>query len=209
MLSQSSFCNQYLLNLSCLVDWIFLMKDFCLFIQVCSSVWSSEGLISISGILEFLAAKAANSPPHVLHQEPGPLRRWNAHTTREAHPAGLELLWILHGPGTWKEAPECRPVCYPVLELCPRRLQEPSVDFQFCLMCVSCRRSWPLFLKCCSSLRTPWSSMMSWMLFLPSMSLTLEREVRNHLIIMLCFSLSLLIKRNTVCIFVSIIKGTR
>lgn len=109
MLSQSSFCNQCLLNLSCLVDWIFLMKDFCLFIQVCSSVWSSEGLISISGILEFLAAKAANSPPHVLHQEPGPLRRWNAHTTREAHPAGLELLWILHGPGTWKEAPECRP----------------------------------------------------------------------------------------------------
>lgn len=131
MLSQSSFCNQCLLNLSCLVDWIFLMKDFCLFIQVCSSVWSSEGLISISGILEFLAAKAANSPPHVLHQEPGPLRRWNAHTTREAHPAGLELLWILHGPGTWKEAPECRPVCYPVLELCPRRLQEPSVDFHY------------------------------------------------------------------------------
>lgn len=28
-------------------------------------------------------------------------------------------------------------LCYPVLELCPRRLQEPSVDSQFCLMCVS------------------------------------------------------------------------
>lgn len=72
-------------------------------IQVCGSVRSSEGLVSVSGILEFPAAQATNSPPHVLHQEPWPLRGRHAYAPRETHSAGLELLRILHGPGTLTE----------------------------------------------------------------------------------------------------------
>lgn len=77
-------------------------KGFCPLMQVRGAVRSFEGLISVSGILEFLIAQAANSPPHVLHQEPGPLRGWHAYAPRETYPARLELLWILHGPGTQK-----------------------------------------------------------------------------------------------------------
>ena len=46
------------------------------------------------------------------------------------------------------------------------------------ILCVFCRRSWPLCLRCCSSSRMPWFSMMNWMPFSLSMSSTLEREVQ-------------------------------
>lgn len=42
---------------------------------MCGFVGPSEGVVSVSGFLEFHAAQAANSAPHVLHQEPGTLRR--------------------------------------------------------------------------------------------------------------------------------------
>lgn len=80
--------------------WVQKNKKVCfLQWQMCGSVGPFEGVISVSGFLEFHAAQAANSAPHVLHQEPGTLRRWHAYASGETYPAWLELLRILHGSG--------------------------------------------------------------------------------------------------------------
>lgn len=45
----------------------------CPLFQVCCAVRPSEGLVPVTRVLELLAAEIANPPPHVLHEEPGPL----------------------------------------------------------------------------------------------------------------------------------------
>lgn len=50
--------------------------------------------------MELIPDEAAHSASHVLHQEPGSLRGRHAHAAGEAHRARLELLRLLHGPGT-------------------------------------------------------------------------------------------------------------
>lgn len=71
----------------------------CLF-QVCRSAGSPEGVVSLSGVVEFIPDEAAHSASYVLHQEPGPIRGRHAHTEGETHRTWLELLRLLHGPGT-------------------------------------------------------------------------------------------------------------
>lgn len=56
-----------------LIKFFLSKQRFLSLMQVCGAVRSSEGFVPVAGLLEFLITQAANSPPHVLHQEPGTL----------------------------------------------------------------------------------------------------------------------------------------
>lgn len=148
---------------------------------MCGSVGPSKGVVSVSGFLEFYAAQTANSSPHVLHQEPGTLRRWHAYATRKTYPAWLELLWILHGSGTeanssWPASLhrkrslvraryiEQRCHCCKINDVLLLLSNHNCVCVRGCLrawVLATSRRSLPLFLRCCSSLKMPWSNTMN------------------------------------------------
>lgn len=83
-----------------LLFFVFILTPFLCLSQVCCSVRSPKGVVSLSRVVELVPDKAAHSAPYVFHQEPGPLRGRHAHAAGEAHRARLEFLRLLHGPGT-------------------------------------------------------------------------------------------------------------
>lgn len=67
-----------------------------------------------------------------------------------------------------------------ILLICLLLILNNYVSVCVCACAVTrCRRSLPLFSRCCSSLKMLWSNMMNLMLCLHNMSLTLELEVSN------------------------------